>query len=228
MIPTRTVKGPLMPSPSPATDRPRRVFSRFYARISERMEAEGMAELRDELLADLHGEVVEVGPGNGMNFTHYPPTVTGVIAVEPEPYLRDLATAAARAAPIPVTVLAGTADRLPMPDDSVDTAVLCLVMCSLDDRAAALAESRRVLRPDGVLRFLEHTIAESPGLRRVQRIADATVWPLLAGGCHTATDPAAAVTEAGFEITDCRRLRFPEHRFTQPSSPHVLGTARPR
>lgn len=215
-----------MPSPSPATDRPRRVFSRFYARISERMEAEGMAELRDELLAGLAGEVV--GPGNGMNFIHYPPTVTGVIAVEPEPYLRELATAAARVAPVPVTVLAGTADRLPLPDGSVDAAVLCLVMCSLDDRPAGLAELARVLRPGGTLRFLEHTIADTPGLRRVQRIVDATVWPLLAGGCHTATDPAGAITAAGFEITTVRRLRFPENRFTQPSSPHVLGSARLR
>ena len=212
-------------SPSSA-DRPRRVFSRFYARISERMEAEGMAELRQELLADLTGEVVEVGAGNGMNFIHYPSTVTRVTAVEPEPHLRNLATQAARAAPVPVTVRAGTADRLPLPDHSVDAAVLCLVMCSLDDRAAALAELVRVLRPGGTLRFLEHTIADTPGLRRVQRLADATVWPLLAGGCHTATDPAAAITDAGFEITTCRRLRFPDNRFTQPASPHVLGSAR--
>jgi ubiquinone/menaquinone biosynthesis C-methylase UbiE len=190
--------------------------------------AEGMAELRQELLAGQAGEVVEVGAGNGMNFTHYPSAVTRVIAVEPEPYLRDLATRAARTAPTPVTVLAGTADRLALPDASVDAAVLCLVMCSLDDRSAALAELVRVLRPGGTLRFLEHTLAESPGLRRVQRIADATVWPLLAGGCHTATDPAATIIAAGFEITTVRRLRFPENRFTQPSSPHVLGSARRR
>lgn len=206
-------------------DRPRRVFSRFYAKISSRLEAEGMAALRRELLDGLVGDVVEVGAGNGLNFAHYPNTVTSVRAIEPEPYLRALATRAAASAAVPVTVLSGTADRLPLPDDSVDTAVLCLVMCSLDDRPAALAELRRVLRLRGTLRFLEHTIAETPGLRAVQRIADATVWPLLAGGCHTATDPAGAITAAGFEITSIRRLRFPEDRFTQPSSPHVLGSA---
>lgn len=189
------------------------------------MEAEGMAELRRELLGELAGEVVEVGAGNGLNFAHYPRAVAGVVAVEPEPYLRALATDSAARAAVPVSVLAGTADALPLPDDSVDAAVLCLVMCSLDDRPAALAELCRVLRPGGTLRFLEHTIAERPGLRVAQRVADATVWPLLAGGCHTATDPAAAITTAGFEITTSRRLRFPENRFTQPSSPHVLGTA---
>lgn len=185
-----------------------------------------MTVLRSELLADLTGEVVEIGVGNGMNFAHYPAMVTRVTAIEPEPYLRALATAQAKTAPVPITVQAGLANRLPLPDHSVDAAVLCLVMCSLDDRAAALAEVRRVLRPGGTLRFLEHTIADTPGLRAVQRIADATVWPLLAGGCHTATDPAAAITTAGFEITTSRRLKFPEARFTQPSSPHVLGTAR--
>jgi ubiquinone/menaquinone biosynthesis C-methylase UbiE len=185
-----------------------------------------MAALRRELLDGLAGDVVEVGSGNGLNFVHYPDSVTHVQAVEPEPYLRELATrAAVETATVPVTVLAGVADRLPLPDDSVDAAVLCLVMCSLDDRKAALAEIRRVLRPRGVLRFLEHTIADTLGLRLAQRVADATVWPLLAGGCHTATDPAGAITAAGFQITSIRRLRFPENRFTQPSSPHVLGSA---
>lgn len=206
-------------------DRPRPWFGRFYARISERMEDEGIADLRRELLADLTGDVVEVGAGNGMNFRHYPATVTAVAAVEPEPYLRGLAVRAAAAARVPVTVHAGRADRLPLPDDSADAAVLCLVMCSLDDRAAALAEVRRVLRPGGVLRFFEHTRAETRGLRLAQRIADATLWPLLAGGCHTSTDPVGAITDAGFRVADCRRLRFPERRFTQPSSPHVLGVA---
>jgi len=201
------------------------VFSRFYARISPQLEAEGMAALRKELVDGLTGDVVEVGAGNGLNFAHYPSTVRDVQAVEPEPYLRSLATRAAPSAPVPVTVRGGTADRLPLPDDSVDAAVLCLVMCSLDDRKAALDELRRVLRPRGTLRFLEHTLAETPGLRLAQRVADATVWPLLAGGCHTATDPAGAITAAGFEIMSIRRLRFPENRFTQPSSPHVLGSA---
>ena len=214
-----------LPSGAPR-DRPRRLFSRCYARMSVRMEDEGMRELRVELLTGLRGEVVEVGAGNGMNFAHYPRTVASVVAVEPEPYLRALAARAAAEVSVQVTVLPGTADRLPLPDESVDAAVLCLVMCSLDDRPAALAELRRVLRPGGFLRILEHTIADTPGLRAVQRVADATLWPLLVGGCHTATDPIAAITAAGFEMINLRRLRFPDIRFTQPSTPHVLGTAR--
>lgn len=207
--------------------RPRPIFSRCYAAISTRMDAEGMAELRRELLAGLRGVVVEVGAGNGRNFAHYPDAVSTVVAVEPEPHLRELARRAATAAPVPVDVRAGRAERLPLPGDSADAAVLSLVMCSLPDRAAALAEVARVLRPGGVLRFLEHTIAETGGLRLVQRIADATVWPLLAGGCHTTTDPVGAIEAAGFEVTELRRLRFPDTRISQPATPHVLGTAVP-
>lgn len=216
-----------MSGPPPAgVDRPRRFFARYYASLSPRLDAEGLDALRAELLAGLDGEVVEVGAGNGRNFGHYPGEVSRVVAVEPEPYLRALAVEAAAHAPVTVDVRAGVAERLPLPDAGVDAAVLCLVMCSLPERARALAELRRVLRPGATLRFLEHTLAETRALRTVQRVADATLWPRLAGGCHTATDPVAAIVAAGFEILDSRRLRFPPGRFTQPSSPHVLGTAR--
>src|SRR3712207_9118882 len=93
------------PHPAPPTDRPRPVFGRLYARISEGMDAEGLAALRTELLAPLSGSVVEIGCGNGRNFARYPAAVTRVTAVEPEPHLRDLATRAAAAAPVPVTVV---------------------------------------------------------------------------------------------------------------------------
>jgi ubiquinone/menaquinone biosynthesis C-methylase UbiE len=217
---------PSAPVPSPATDRRRPVFSRVYARISEGMDAEGLGELRAELLAPLAGRVVEVGCGNGRNFARYPSAVTQVTAVEPEPHLRGLATRAAADAPVPVTVVPGTAEALPLPDAAVDAAVLCLVLCSLPDRAAALAELSRVLRAGGTLVFLEHGLAPTRPLRVVQRIADATVWPLLAGGCHTATDPVGLVEQAGFEVTALRRLRFPDTRVPLPATPHVLGSAR--
>ncbi|WP_255363475.1 class I SAM-dependent methyltransferase [Geodermatophilus sp. DSM 45219] len=214
------------PVPSPARDRRRPVFSRLYARISEGMDAEGLGELRSELLAPLSGRVVEVGCGNGRNFARYPSAVTGVTAVEPEPHLRGLASRAAAGAPVPVTVVPGTAEALPLPDAAFDAAVLCLVLCSLPDRAGGLAELGRVLRPGGTLVFLEHGLAPTRRLRAVQRVADATVWPLLAGGCHTAVDPVGLVEQAGFEVTALRRLRFPDSRVPLPAAPHVLGAAR--
>ncbi|MBM7806688.1 ubiquinone/menaquinone biosynthesis C-methylase UbiE [Geodermatophilus bullaregiensis] len=207
------------------TDLPRPLFSRCYRRLSPRMEEAGMAGLRRELLAGARGGVVEVGCGNGLNFGHYPETVTRVVAVEPEPGLRAAAGQAAREARVAVEVRAGTAEQLPVESGSADVAVLCLVLCSVRGRAAALGELRRVLRPGGELRFLEHTIAEDRRLRVVQRIADATLWPLLAGGCHTATDPLGDVERAGFAVQRVRRFDFPELAVRVPASPHVLGVA---
>ncbi|MGY1781688.1 class I SAM-dependent methyltransferase [Geodermatophilus sp. SYSU D01036] len=208
-----------------ATDRPHPVFSRFYERMSRRIEDAGMADLRRELLGGLAGVVVEVGCGNGLNFRHYPPTVTRVVAVEPEPRLRAAAEREAEAAGVPVEVHAGTADALPLPDGAADAGVLCLVLCSIRERAQALGELRRVLGPGGELRFLEHTVAEDRRLRRVQRLVDATVWPLLAAGCHTATDQVADIERAGFTVRRVRRFDFPPTAVRLPPSPHVLGTA---
>ncbi|GEO32420.1 class I SAM-dependent methyltransferase [Cellulomonas aerilata] len=207
-------------------DRPHPVFARLYARASARMDAEGLADLRAELVRGLAGTVVEVGAGNGRMFAHYPPGVTRVQAVEPEPSLRALATAAAASAPVPVTVRPGTAERLPLPDRSADAAVLCLVLCSVADPRAAVAEVVRVLRPGGTVRFLEHAVAPTRGLRVVQRTLDATVWPLLTGGCHTSRDPVGTLTAAGVAVTDLRALRYPVTQVPTPVTHHVLGSAR--
>lgn len=206
-------------------DLPHPWFARLYARCSAGMEAEGMGALRDELLGDARGDVVEVGAGNGLNFAHYPATVMSVVAVEPEPHLRGLARQAAQAAPGTVTVTGGTATSLPLPDASVDVAVLSLVLCSVADLPGALAEVARVLRPSGEVRFLEHEQAGTRGLRAVQRAVDATFWPRVAAGCHTSRRPADALRAAGFEVTVLRRLRFPDTRVPAPAAPHVLGTA---
>jgi ubiquinone/menaquinone biosynthesis C-methylase UbiE len=201
------------------------IFARFYARVSPSMDRGGMAGHRDRLLAGLTGEVIEVGAGNGLNFAHYPPQVTRVLAVEPDPHLRRLAEREAGVVDVPVEVTAGVADRLPAGDATFDAAVASLMLCSVPDQRAALAEIRRVLRPGGRLFFLEHVRAETPGLRRAQRILDATVYPFLAGGCHSGRDTVAAITAGGFTIDRLERFRFPETRLPSHTSPHISGTA---
>lgn len=201
------------------------LFARCYARVSEGMEREGIAERRRVLLAGLSGRVIEVGAGNGLNFSHYPAGVTEVLAVEPEPYLRGLAIEAARRAAVPVRVVDGTAERLPGAAGAFDAGVASLVLCSVADQAQALAELFRVIRPGGQLRFMEHVRADSPGLARVQRLVD-PVWPLFGGGCHTSRDTLAAIRAAGFEVERLERFRFPETRVPSPASPHILGVAR--
>lgn len=202
------------------------VFARIYAKCAgPSLEKAGIGKHRDRLLAGLSGEVVEVGAGNGLNFPHYPATVQRVVAVEPEPDLRGLAEKAARSASVPVEVVEGRAEALPFPDGSFDAAVACLVLCSVTEQGAALNEISRVLRPSGTLRFFEHVQADGAGMRRVQRALDATIWPLVAGGCHTSRDTAAAIAAAGFTITELDCFEFPETRIPLPIQTHILGTA---
>jgi ubiquinone/menaquinone biosynthesis C-methylase UbiE len=201
------------------------LFARFYAWVSPSMDRGGVVEHRRRLLSGLAGRVIEVGAGNGLNFAHYPPEVTGVLAVEPEPHLRSIARRSAERAPVPVEVVEGVADRLPAPDAAFDAAVASLVLCSVPDPDAALREMRRVIRPGGQLRFLEHVRADTPALARVQRVLDAAVWPTLFGGCHTSRDTAAAIADAGFTIERIERFRFPDGPIPTPTSPNILGSA---
>src|SRR3954470_16557549 len=133
--------------------KPHPLFARMWIKGSPGAEKRGVAEHRREMLAGLSGRVIELGAGNGLNFEHYPDTVTEVLAVEPEPTLREAAVAAAGRAPVPLTVIEGVADALPAEDESFDAAVASLVLCSVPDQTAALAELRRVLKPGGELRF---------------------------------------------------------------------------
>lgn len=199
-------------------------FARLYKKIGPGAEARGVAEHRRDLLRGLRGRVVEPGAGIGLSFAHYPPEVDEVVAVEPEPSLRAEARAAAARAPVRVTVTGGRAEALPLEDDSCDAVIFALVLCSVADQAASLAEARRVLKPGGEIRFYEHVRAQGRTLDLIQRVADATLWPRLAGGCHTHRDTLAAIERAGFAIEEVRRLTFPAPWV--PMAPHVLGRAR--
>jgi ubiquinone/menaquinone biosynthesis C-methylase UbiE len=200
-------------------------FARMYEQMSAESERRGTAEHRDRALAGLTGRVIEIGAGNGMNFSHYPDTVTEVVAVEPEDHLRSLAERAAAQAPVPVRVLAGHGTALPVEDNGFDAAVASLVLCSISDVRAALDEIWRVLKPDGELRFFEHVRSEKPWFGLLQ---DA-ITPLqsrVGGGCHPNRDTAAAIRAAGFEIEELDRFYYAPLRF-YPSHAHILGRARP-
>ncbi|MFD3512981.1 class I SAM-dependent methyltransferase [Streptomyces sp. NPDC058657] len=203
------------------------LFARAYARISVSADRHGgVSAYRDELLRGLGGRVLEVGAGNGLNFAHYPSTVSEVVAIEPERSLRQLALRAALRAEVPVDVVPGAAEALPVKSEAYDAVVFSLVLCSVRSVERALAEAGRVLRPGGELRFFEHGRGEGRWMALTQRAVDATVWPLLFGNCHTARDPLGAIAAAGFVLGDHRRLRVPETGPRLPSSPCVLGSAR--
>jgi ubiquinone/menaquinone biosynthesis C-methylase UbiE len=215
-----------MPTSTRGWPRPVRhpVFARCYARVGHLMGAE-IGDHRRRLLAGLTGRVLEVGAGNGLNFPHYPATVTEVLAIEPEPYLRRLALAAAEQAPVPIPVVAGTAEALPAPDATFDTVVASLVLCTVADLDQALAEARRVLRPGGRLCFYEHVRAEDPRLARWQDRLERP-WGWLVGGCHPNRDTIAAITAAGLQVVQLDR--FDLKAMPMLARPHVLGEAERR
>jgi ubiquinone/menaquinone biosynthesis C-methylase UbiE len=197
------------------------VFARVWSRISGLVGSEWQ---RRALLSGLHGRVLELGAGDGRNFAHYPPEVSEVVAIEPEPYLRDLAKVAAARADVTVTVLDGTAEALPLGDGSCDHTVSCLVLCSVTDQPTALAELHRVLAPGGELRFFEHVLAQRGLGQALQSGLDRSgVWPHLGGGCHLARDTVAAIATAGFAVEDVRRLSSGPGPL---GVPFVLGSAR--
>jgi ubiquinone/menaquinone biosynthesis C-methylase UbiE len=201
------------------------LFARFFDHLSGVMEVE-LGARRDELLSGLTGRVIEVGAGNGINFRHYPQSVTEVVALEPEPYLRAKAEQAARAAAVHVDVQAGVAAALPFEDASFDAVIASLVLCSVLDQAAALREFARVLKPGGELRFMEHVRgAARSGKARIQRALDRSgLWPLIAGGCHCGRDTVAAIGAAGFTVATVEEFKMgPSWTNTNP---HVIGTAR--
>lgn len=177
-------------------------FARMWMALSSR-EPESMRQLRQENLAGLSGRVLEVGAGTGSNFVFYPTAVSEVVALEPEWRLAEKARVAAERAPVPVTVHAATVEEYGG-DELFDAVVCSLVLCSVEDPDAVLRQLFSRLRPGGELRYLEH-IASDGARGRLQRFADATVWPRLSGNCHTHRHTEQTITTAGFQIARGRR-----------------------
>ncbi len=201
------------------------LFARFFNSTAGWRDDREYRHLRERLLAGLSGRVIEVGAGNGLTFPHYPTSVTELTAVEPEPFLRSRAEVAASLAAIEIKVIEGVADCLPIEDGYADAAVACGVLCSVPDIPAALAEVRRVLRPGGELRFLEHVRATEPIRVRYQDLAS-VIWPRLMGGCHPNRDTRAAIEEAGFQIESVGYFLHPRKATPSVLGPRILGTAR--
>ena len=178
------------------------VYDRFM-RVSEEA---CLGRWRAELLQGLAGAVLEIGAGTGATLPHYPKTVTRLVLTEPDPHMRrKLQAKCSELGLAHAEILDASIAALPLATGSFDAAVSSLLLCSVPDQNAALAEIARVLKPGGRLVFLEHVAAESkPGRLKWQGRIE-PVWKRLMGNCHLTRRTEAAILAAGFEIETIER-----------------------
>jgi ubiquinone/menaquinone biosynthesis C-methylase UbiE len=199
----------------------------LYDRLMAGSERAGLAEMRDETLAQASGRTLEIGGGTGLNLARYPAEIESLTVTEPDPYMakRLRAKLAAEPPPFAVEVVEAGAERLPFDDGSFDTIVSTLVFCTVQDPDAAAAEVRRLLAPGGRLLLLEHVRSAEDG--RLARWQDRLErpWGWFSGGCHPNRDTAATLRRAGFDV-ELSDEEFPKG--PPLVKPMVRGSATPR
>jgi ubiquinone/menaquinone biosynthesis C-methylase UbiE len=184
-----------------------KVFAAIYNPILASGEVAGMKNLRRSLLADAKGSVLEIGAGTGLNLKHYPEAITDLTVTEPdEAMFRRLAKVAGKGGLEPKVVQA-PAEKLPFPDDSFDVAVSTMVLCTVADVPATLAEIRRVVRPGGRLLLVEHVRSDGKRLGKVQDRAHSP-WKAFACGCNCNLDTVSLLNAAGFDTAPLQAAKW--------------------
>jgi ubiquinone/menaquinone biosynthesis C-methylase UbiE len=164
------------------------------------MRQKHLAKYRRGVVAAARGRVLEIGVGSGLNFPFYGKQVELVYGIDPSPGLLAIARRRAAALAVPVELLLGSANAIPLAGDTVDTVVMTWTLCSIPDPQAALREMHRVLKPSGILCFVEHGLSPDPSVERWQhRITPA--WRRMAGGCHLDRKINELIRLAGFDLT---------------------------
>lgn len=203
----------------------KRLFSWCYAGTYDLFngpaERAGLREQRHDLLTQATGATIEIGAGTGLNLPHYPPAVTRLALIEPDPHMsRRLRRRAARSGR-DAEIGSATADRLPFPDASFDTAVVTFTLCSVPDEQVALREITRVLAPGGRLLFLEHVRSADPHIAAKQ---DKAPFPYPLIGCHPNRDTLREIRASPLAVESVRAGELP--KTPEIERPMIMGTAR--
>ena len=198
------------------------LFAAVYDRLTAGLERDVLGPRRARLLADLGGQVLEVGAGTGASLAHFR-RATRVVASEPDPAMRKRLAAKLTEARVPVELSEAAAESLPFPHASFDAVVFVCTLCTVTDLDRALAEVRRVIAPRGRLVLIEHVRGEGRLARWQDRITP--LWSLVAGGCHPNRDTPEAIERAGFAFE--RIERFDPLPAWVPTRPMVEAVARP-
>jgi ubiquinone/menaquinone biosynthesis C-methylase UbiE len=182
-------------------------FSAIYDPLLWVGERAGMAQRRSALLSQATGRVLELGAGTGLNLPHYPDNLDELVMTEPSPPMVGRLERRAKKAGIPTSVMAADAERLPFEDDSFDTVVSTLVLCTVDDPHQAIKEIARVLRPGGELLFLEHVRSDSPRLARWQDRLHRP-WHAFAAGCNANRPTVDMLRESSLAVEEVEHDRW--------------------
>ena len=183
---------------------------RVFPWINDRLCADPQIEkIRADALVAARGRVIEIGFGTGLNLRHYPPAVRSLVAIEPNSGMQDRAASRINDSGIPVDVVTGLAESIPLPDGEFDTAVSVLTLCSVSDPGRVLSELRRVLRDDGQLLLAEHGLADEEGVARWQNRLNG-VQNTVACGCNLNRPIARLVEEHGFRFQTLRQFYAPK------------------
>lgn len=179
---------------------------------------------RDRVISSAEGRVLEIGIGSGLNLPFYPPRMTELLGLEPAPRLIAMARRAASRSTLPLKLIEGSAEAIPLGDESVDTVVTTWTLCTIPEAVAALAEMRRVLRPSGQLLFVEHGLAPDARVRKWQDWLT-PAWKRIGGGCHLNRPIRDLIEHAGYRI---ERLETGYMKGPKPMTFMYEGRARPR
>jgi ubiquinone/menaquinone biosynthesis C-methylase UbiE len=176
----------------------KKFFASYYDYFMKPIEKRYITRWREELLVHAKGEVLEIGAGTGINFPLYK-NCNHVIALEPNLHMMEKAETRVKQASVSISLVEGTAEKLPFENNQFDTIVVTLVLCSVDDPQLALEEMKRVLKPDGTVLFLEHVEMEQPVYSSFQKLVT-PIWKHICDGCHLNRRTEKSIIDSGFKV----------------------------
>lgn len=197
----------------------KRLFAWMMAKGSDGYE-KVVSQRKRSLFANLHGNVLEIGPGTGPNLTYYPQDIHW-IGIEPNPFMHSYLQETAEKLGLNIDIRTGTAERIDAEDNSMDAVVSTLVLCSVPNLATTLKEILRVLKPGGRFLFIEHVAAPSGTLLRRVQSTIRPIWKVLGDGCNPDRETWVALENAGFSNVNYEHFEAPYPIV----SPHIIGTA---
>jgi len=185
-----------------------RAFSALYDRMLKGTEDAGMRDRRREVLSQARGRTIDIGAGTGANLGLFPEGLDSLVMAEPDPHMTKRLRQKLAERGADVELVEAGAEKLPFDDDSFDTAVFTLVLCTVPDPRAALAEAARILKPGGRLLFVEHVRGDESLARWQDRLE--RPWKFFADGCRCNRDTVANIEAAGLTVDEVEHGELPK------------------